>query len=86
MALMSVAFLQIVQPSLQCGGRVQLSGAVGAGRQPRAAPEVINLDDDSDLPDEDTSDEDGPDPPLANNGAATKTPSPPVAQEGPLAV
>ncbi|XP_064483480.1 helicase ARIP4-like [Ornithodoros turicata] len=33
----------VVQPSLQCGGRVQLSSA----RQNEKAPEVINLDDDS---------------------------------------
>lgn len=76
---------QIVQPSLQCGGRVQLSGAAGAACQSRAAPEVINLDDDSDLPDEDSSEEEGV-PPPANNGAAAKTPSPPLVQEGPLAV
>lgn len=75
----------IVQPSLQCGGRVQLSGAAGAACQSRAAPEVINLDDDSDLPDEDSSEEEGA-PPPANNGAAAKTPSPPLVQEGPLAV
>ncbi|KAM7293611.1 helicase ARIP4 [Ixodes scapularis] len=65
----------IVQPSLQCGGRVQLSGAAGAACQSRAAPEVINLDDDSDLPDEDSSEEEGA-PPPANNGAAAKTPAP----------
>lgn len=48
----------IVQPSLQCGGRVQLSGV--AGRQiSKGPPEVINLDDDSDLPDESSDDEDG---------------------------
>lgn len=48
----------IIQPSLQCGGRVQLSGA--AGRQvSKGPPEVINLDDDSDLPDESSDDDDG---------------------------
>lgn len=48
----------IIQPSLQCGGRVQLSGA--AGRQvSKGPPEVINLDDDSDLPDESSDDDEG---------------------------
>lgn len=46
----------IVQPSLQCGGRVQL--ASGTDRElSKRPPEVINLDDDSDLPDESSDDE-----------------------------
>ncbi|KAH7976400.1 hypothetical protein HPB52_013137 [Rhipicephalus sanguineus] len=47
----------IIQPSLQCGGRVQLSA--DAERQiGKGPPEVINLDDDSDLPDESSDDDD----------------------------
>lgn len=76
---------QIVQPSLQCGGRVQLSGQGGAvARQGnKGPPEVINLDDDSDLPDE-SSDDDDDDDSLTKNGGIissttdAKTPSPAV--------
>lgn len=75
----------IVQPSLQCGGRVQLSGQGGAvARQGnKGPPEVINLDDDSDLPDE-SSDDDDDDDSLTKNGGIissttdAKTPSPAV--------
>lgn len=47
----------IIQPSLQCGGRVQLS-ADAERRIGKGPPEVINLDDDSDLPDESSDDDD----------------------------
>lgn len=52
----------VVQPSLQCGGRVQLSSARRAGKP----PEVINLDDDSDPPE--GTDDEASSPPAARKG------------------